>query len=151
MDVLSAPTPAYAHMYGYANPEEMMVEVTDVGRQLYANPKDREAVLLRIREKGFMEPREMTVVRRDGTRFFVLVGARGDQRFRRELVLLSGCTRGHHARRKRAEEALSHRTQPHPHPDRCRAGPDRTPKTWRAVFILATSAMARLVGSGHGG
>ena len=67
---------AYAQMYGYTNPEEMMAEVSHVGRQLYANPEDREDVLRILKAKGVMEPREIAVVRRDGTRFFVLVGAR---------------------------------------------------------------------------
>jgi PAS domain S-box-containing protein/putative nucleotidyltransferase with HDIG domain len=66
---------AYAQMYGYANPEEMLAAVPDI-TQLYARPEDRNEVLRILTEKGVMEPREMAVVRRDGTRFFALVGAR---------------------------------------------------------------------------
>jgi PAS domain S-box-containing protein len=66
---------AYAQMYGYTNSEKMMIAVSNVG-QLYANPEDREEVLRILTEKGVMEPREIVVVRRDGTRFTVLVGAR---------------------------------------------------------------------------
>ena len=66
---------AYAQMYGYANAEEMMAEVSHVGR-LYANPEDRKEVLHILKEKGFMEPREIDVVRRDGTRLTVLASAR---------------------------------------------------------------------------
>ena len=66
---------AYAQLYGYGNPEEMMAEVTHVGR-FYANPEDREEVLHVLAAKGIMEPREMVVVRRDGTRLNVLVGVR---------------------------------------------------------------------------
>jgi PAS domain S-box-containing protein len=66
---------AYAQMYGYASAEEMMAEVPSVG-QLYVNPEDRDEVLRILTEKGVMKPREMTVVRRNGTRFTVLVGAR---------------------------------------------------------------------------
>jgi len=50
-----------------------MTEVSSVG-PLYANPEDREDVLRILTEKGVMEPREITVIRRDGTRFAVLVG-----------------------------------------------------------------------------
>jgi PAS domain S-box-containing protein len=67
---------AYAKMYGYENPEEIMAAVSHVGRQLYANPEDREEIVSILKEKGIMEPREMAVKRRDGTRFSVLVGAR---------------------------------------------------------------------------
>jgi PAS domain S-box-containing protein len=66
---------AYAQMYGYANAEEMMAEATNVG-QRYANPEDREEVLRILKEKGVMEPRELVVVHRDGTRFTVLASAR---------------------------------------------------------------------------
>jgi len=66
---------AYAQMYGYANAEEIMVEASHVG-QRYANPEDREEVLRILKEKGVMEPREIVVVHRNGTRFTVLVGAR---------------------------------------------------------------------------
>ena len=33
---------AFARMFGYASPREMIDAVTDIGRQLYVNPKDRE-------------------------------------------------------------------------------------------------------------
>jgi PAS domain S-box-containing protein/putative nucleotidyltransferase with HDIG domain len=66
---------AYAQMYGYANAEEMMAEAPDVG-QRYANPEDREEVLRILKEKGVMKPREIDVIRRNGTRFTVLVSAR---------------------------------------------------------------------------
>jgi PAS domain S-box-containing protein/putative nucleotidyltransferase with HDIG domain len=67
---------AYARMYGYDNPVEMMAEINDIGHKLYANPEERKEVLRILTEKGIMEPREMEVVRRDGTRFFSLVSAR---------------------------------------------------------------------------
>jgi len=66
---------AYAQMYGYANPQEMIADITTIDR-LYAHPKDREEVLRVLAAKGVMEPREMMVVRRDGTHISVLVGAR---------------------------------------------------------------------------
>jgi len=65
---------AYAQMYGYKNPEEMLTEITNVG-MLYANPVERKEVLRILRRKGFMEAREVEAVRRDGSRFFVLVSA----------------------------------------------------------------------------
>ena len=67
---------AYAQMYGYDNPVEMIAEINNVGQQLYANPKERKEVLRILTKKGFMEPRELEAVKRDGTRFFVLVSAR---------------------------------------------------------------------------
>ena len=95
---------AYAHMYGYANPEEMLAEVTNIGR-LYANPADREEVLRVLANKGILEPKEMAVIRRDGTRFYVLVGAR----VIRDSAGSLRCYQAVHVditERKRAEEAL---------------------------------------------
>jgi PAS domain S-box-containing protein len=67
---------AYAKMYGYANPKEMLAEVTDIGRQLYSDPKERMKVLAILKAKGAMAPAEFQVRRRDGTPFVVLAGAR---------------------------------------------------------------------------
>jgi len=66
--------PAYAKMYGYENPDEMIAGANNIESR-YANPKERKEVLRILTEKGVMKPREMEVVRRDGARFFVLVSA----------------------------------------------------------------------------
>lgn len=66
---------AYAEMYGFASPAAMMSEAPNVGPR-YASPEDRLDVLRILRDKGVMAPREMSVVRRDGSRFDVLVAAR---------------------------------------------------------------------------
>jgi PAS domain S-box-containing protein len=98
---------AYARMYGYASPAEMIAAVHDVG-QLYANPDDRTEVLRILSEKGVMEPREMPVVRRDGTRFVVLASAREVRDANGNLV----CYQADHVditARKRAEEAQARR------------------------------------------
>jgi PAS domain S-box-containing protein len=72
---LIAANQSYASMYGYDTPQEMMKEVTDIGKQLYANLNDRRAVLQELSEKGVLKPREFAVCRRDGTQFFVMVAA----------------------------------------------------------------------------
>jgi PAS domain S-box-containing protein len=96
---------AYAKMYGYDGPDEMIAEVTDIGRQLYANPEDRNEVLRILAEKGVMEPREIPVVRRDGTRFYVLAAAKEIRDTSGKLV----CFQATHVditERKKAEEML---------------------------------------------
>ena len=52
-------------MYGYENPGMMLAEVTNVG-MLYANPVERREVLSVLHMNGFVEAREVKVVRRDG-------------------------------------------------------------------------------------
>jgi PAS domain S-box-containing protein len=63
---------AYSRMYGYKNPKEMLTEVSNV-RQLYSKPEERKEVLQLLRRNGFMEARTIEVIRRDGSRFPVLV------------------------------------------------------------------------------
>jgi len=95
---------AYAQMYGYANQKELFSEMYDVGR-FYAHPDMRNEVHQLLNENGIMEPREMEVVRRDGTHFFILVGAR-------VLHDLNGNVYGYQAehvditKRKKAENLL---------------------------------------------
>jgi PAS domain S-box-containing protein len=66
----------YARMYGYADPDELIAEINNIGRQLYAHPDERREVLRILNEKGTPAPREFCVVRRDGTRIYVAVAAR---------------------------------------------------------------------------
>jgi PAS domain S-box-containing protein len=99
---------AYARMYGYSTPMEMMDAVRDIGEQLYANPEDRTEVIRILSEKGVMEPREMSMVRRDGNRFVVLVSAREVRDASGNLV----CYQAEHVdvtARKRAEDELKFR------------------------------------------
>ena len=65
---------AYARMYGYKNPEMMLNEVQDVG-ELYAQPKKRKEVLRILRRNGFMEAKELELIKKNGSRFFGLVSA----------------------------------------------------------------------------
>jgi PAS domain S-box-containing protein len=66
---------AYARMYGYNNPEEMLSEVKNVER-LYVNQEDRKEVLRTLAKNDIMEPKEFEVFKRDKTRIFVLVSVR---------------------------------------------------------------------------
>jgi PAS domain S-box-containing protein len=65
----------YARMYGYQDPDSLIAEVRDIG-QLYADPADRRDVLRILADRGYMEPREFRVKRRDGSIFNVMVSAR---------------------------------------------------------------------------
>jgi PAS domain S-box-containing protein len=73
---LIAANDAYAKMFGFASPAELMQEISHVGQQLYAHPDERDGVLRELQRSGFVGPREIETLRRDGSRFFVLTGAR---------------------------------------------------------------------------
>jgi len=96
--------PAYARMYGYENPEKMLAEVTDVG-VLFANQADRKKVLQKLRMNGFMEAKEFKVVRRDGSRFFVLVSAY-EIRNAEGKLLYNQAIHLDHSEQKKIEEEL---------------------------------------------
>jgi PAS domain S-box-containing protein len=63
--------PAFAQLFGYESPEEMLASVTDIGNQLYANQQDRDRAIKQIVEQGFLEAFDLEVRRRDGTTFWV--------------------------------------------------------------------------------
>ena len=67
---------AYAEMYGYQDTETMLTELSGEILKLYANPNDRIKVLDILDEKGFMSPIEIELNRRNGEKFWALVGAR---------------------------------------------------------------------------
>ncbi|MDQ5985018.1 MAG: hypothetical protein CSYNP_00722 [Syntrophus sp. SKADARSKE-3] len=70
---LIAANTALAKMYGYESVEEAMADVHNIARQHYAHPEERDEILRILAEHGEMKPREVTAVRRDGTRFTALV------------------------------------------------------------------------------
>ena len=63
--------PAFARLFGYDTPKELIASVTDIGHQLYANSLDRERAIRTLIENGFLEGFELEVQRRDGTRFWI--------------------------------------------------------------------------------
>lgn len=68
--------PAYASILGYHSPEEAVSSITDVGRQLYVDPQEREKLVRIISEKGRAEGFETRLYRRDKSVIWVSIYAR---------------------------------------------------------------------------
>ncbi|HQK78810.1 MAG TPA: PAS domain S-box protein [Syntrophales bacterium] len=68
--------PTMARMYGYASPEEMMAEIADIGRQMYANAAQREELLQNLNTDGTVVAYEIQQRRKDGSVFWVSENAR---------------------------------------------------------------------------
>jgi PAS domain S-box-containing protein len=68
--------PQLARIYGYSSPEEMIEAVTDIGKQLYVSPDERNAFLRFLHEKGSITGFEMQLKRKDGGTFWASVSAR---------------------------------------------------------------------------
>ncbi|HRR47187.1 MAG TPA: PAS domain S-box protein [Syntrophales bacterium] len=67
--------PAFFRMFGYDSREEMIAAVTDIGRQLYVNPADRERLKKLLTEKGEVQDFIAQVYRRDGSKFWISINA----------------------------------------------------------------------------
>ena len=67
---------AYAEMYGYPDISTMMKEVSSNIKMLYFHPEDRKKVLEILDKTGYMPPTEFELNRRNGEKFWALVGAK---------------------------------------------------------------------------
>ena len=65
--------PAFARMFGYSSPQEMIDSVSNIGQQLYVNPKDREEMVRKLREHGRVEGYEVQVYRKDRSKFWISI------------------------------------------------------------------------------
>jgi len=98
---------AYVRMYGYASPERMMAEVTDVGR-LYAHPEDRGRPCESSPKRASWDPREFEVVRRDGKRIWVEVLAREIRDVSGRLLCYQASPRRYHRAQSGPRRTASH-------------------------------------------
>ena len=68
--------PAFATMFGYDSPEHIIGEITDVRKQLYKNPSDRDMFLEILSTKGRVDEFEVPFVHKDGSTVWVAINAR---------------------------------------------------------------------------
>ena len=68
--------PAFAHMFGYESPEQMISQVTNVAEQLYIRPKDRTFFVELLRDKEMLRDFEVQFKRKDGSPFWVSINSR---------------------------------------------------------------------------
>jgi PAS domain S-box-containing protein len=67
--------PAFAKMHGYESPEKMMADVTDIEKQLYAYPENRQEMKRLLEEEGHARELETAFRRKDGSRLWASVNA----------------------------------------------------------------------------
>jgi two-component system cell cycle sensor histidine kinase/response regulator CckA len=60
-----AANPAFARILGYDSPEEVINTITDVARQVYANPERRTELLRLLEEQGIARDFEVQLFRKD--------------------------------------------------------------------------------------
>ncbi|HEY3917120.1 MAG TPA: PAS domain-containing sensor histidine kinase [Stellaceae bacterium] len=97
--------PALAQIYGYEAPAALLAALTDIGGQLYVDPKRRDAFIRQMRERGVVSGFESRVYRRDGSVIWISESCREvrakDGRFLYYEGMVEDITE-----RKRAEEEL---------------------------------------------
>jgi PAS domain S-box-containing protein len=136
--------PAFFRMFGYDSREEMIAAVTDIGRQLYVNPADRERLKKLLTEKGEVQDFIAQVYRRDGSKFWISINAHTVKDREGRILYYEG-TNEDITQRMQAEEDLR------------RAEADyRTifegvqdgifRSTPAGAFLMANPAMARMLG-----
>ena len=97
--------PACARMFGYSSPEEMIRSVTDIARQLYWDPEERQRCLATLESSGKLERFEVKCRRKDGSPIWTVINSRGVRDATGNLLLIEGVIEDITSR-KRTEEAL---------------------------------------------
>jgi PAS domain S-box-containing protein len=72
---LLAANPALARMFGYQSPQEMLANVTDVGRQIYVSLEKRTEMKNLLLEQGVIQGFEEENYRKDGSIIWVSLNA----------------------------------------------------------------------------
>jgi PAS domain S-box-containing protein len=97
--------PAFAKMFGYDSPEEMISSVKDIQNQLYVNPEDRDYMASLIEENGSIKNYEIEFNRYQGNTIWTLINAKGVRDQKGNMIMYEG-TIIDITDRKKAEMAL---------------------------------------------
>ncbi|HEY3274975.1 MAG TPA: PAS domain S-box protein [Syntrophorhabdaceae bacterium] len=97
--------PALARMYGYSSPEEMIGAVTDIEKQQYVNPEDRNRLKVLFGTQGFVERFETQIYRKGGDKLLISMNARAVKSATGEVAYYEGTVEDITAR-KEGEETL---------------------------------------------
>jgi PAS domain S-box-containing protein len=68
--------PALAKTFGFNTPEELIDSISDIGKEHYVHPEDRERLKAIYKEQGYVQGFETQLFRRDGSKVWVLINAR---------------------------------------------------------------------------
>ncbi|OPY83380.1 MAG: Wide host range VirA protein [Syntrophorhabdus sp. PtaU1.Bin153] len=96
---------AFAGIFGYGSPQEMIRAVTDIGGQVYVNPDERIRLREFLNEHGIVKKFEAQVYRKDGTTGWISINARAVRDTEGATAYFEGTIEDISAR-KQAEEEL---------------------------------------------
>jgi sigma-B regulation protein RsbU (phosphoserine phosphatase) len=98
---------ALARIYGYNSPEELMQEMTDIGRRLYVEEGRRDEFVRLMQEKDTITGFESQVYRKDGTVIWISENCRAVRDTKGRLLYYEGTVEDI-TQRRQAEEKLRH-------------------------------------------
>ena len=98
--------PVLARIYGYGSPEEIIETVTDIGRQVYVKPNERNEFIRIMQEKGVITGFEVQLKRKDRSTFWASINARAVYDENGNVLYCEGTTEDI-TLRKKAEEKLT--------------------------------------------
>lgn len=97
--------PALANIYGYDSPEELIADITNIGKQVYLNPNRREEFLALMQGKEVVTEFESQVYRCDRTVIWISENSRAVRDVNGELICYEGTVKDI-TNRKLSEDAL---------------------------------------------
>ncbi len=68
--------PAMAHLFGFDDPEQLLREVTDIGRQLFVKAEDRDRMIEMLDREGAVYNHHLEMRRKSGETIWVEISAR---------------------------------------------------------------------------
>ena len=98
--------PAHARMLGYDSSEEMIRDITDLGRQLFVDPGDHRYFKELMETQGIVEKFETRLYRKDGGTIWVSLNARAARNDNGETIYHEGTAEDITARKLMEEEKI---------------------------------------------
>ncbi|MEN6375197.1 MAG: PAS domain S-box protein [Smithella sp.] len=97
--------PAFARMFGFASPQEMIDFATNIGQQFYVKPKDREKMVRLLNKYNKIDGYEVELYRKDRSRFWVSINIHTVRDDSGDILYFEG-TNQYIDKRKRMEKLL---------------------------------------------
>jgi sigma-B regulation protein RsbU (phosphoserine phosphatase) len=98
---------ALARIYGYASPEDLVANITDIGRKLYVQPGRRDEFIQLMQENDTVTDFESQIYRKDGSIIWIAENVRAIRNTRGRLLYYEGTVEDITQRRE-AEEKVRH-------------------------------------------
>ena len=101
--------PALAQILGYSGPEELMAQVTDIGKQIILDPNARPTYLTILDETGVLRDFECEMRKADGTTIWASINARAVRDGRGRLLYYEGTFQDITQRRRTSQQITMQR------------------------------------------